>query len=235
LNGFSDKPPALPPLATADMVAGLYGAFGVLAALRDVERNGGAGQVIDLSLFESIFSLVASEAVKHKATGAVGIRNGNQAVNTAPRNVYLTADGKYLALSGSMQSMFERLARAIGLPDLIDNPMFATNDRRVRNCEALNVILQDYFGGRTLDENLAAMESAGVTVAPVLSMAELIDHPFVRGRGVLEDVEDRDLGSLPLHAPVPRLSGTPAGLRRPAPELGEHTEEILRFLEDARA
>ena len=101
LNGFPDKPPALPPLAMADMYAGLYAAFGTLAALRVVEA-GGHGQVADVSLFESMYSTLASEAVKFAATGERSERQGNQAVNTAPRNVYACADGRYVALSPSV-------------------------------------------------------------------------------------------------------------------------------------
>ena len=231
INGFPDKPPALPPLATADMVAGLYGAFAVLVAVREVEQNDGTGQIIDLSLFESIFSLVASEAVKHRVTGEVSFRSGNQSVNTAPRNIYMSADGKYVALSGSMQSMFERLIRTIGRPDLIEDPMFATNEDRIHNRDALDKILQDYFGTRTIANILEIMDEAGVTVAPVLSVADLMDHPFVIDRGVLEELADEDLGACPLNAPVPRLSSTPGGFRRPAPRLGEHTGEILQSLE----
>ena len=231
INGFPDKPPALPPLATADMVAGLYGAFAVLVAVREVEQNDGTGQIIDLSLFESMFSLVASEAVKHRVTGEVSFRSGNQSVNTAPRNIYMSADGKYVALSGSMQSMFERLVRTIGRPDLIEDPMFATNDDRIHNRDALDKILQDYFGTRTIANILEIMDEAGITVAPVLSVADLMDHPFVVDRGVLEELADEDLGACPLNAPVPRLSSTPGGFRRPAPRLGEHTGEILQSLE----
>ena len=231
INGFPDKPPALPPLATADMVAGLYGAFAVLVAVREVEQNDGTGQIIDLSLFESMFSLVASEAVKHRVTGEVSFRSGNQSVNTAPRNIYMSADGKYVALSGSMQSMFERLIRTIGRPDLIEDPMFATNDDRIHNRDALDKILQDYLGTRTIANILEIMDEAGVTVAPVLSVADLMDHPFVVDRGVLEELADKDLGACPLNAPVPRLSSTPGGFRRPAPKLGEHTGEILQSLE----
>ena len=230
LNGFPDKPPALPPLATADMIAGLYGAFAVLAALRNVEQGDGKGQVIDLSLFESMFSVMASEAVKYATTGAVSSRMGNQAVNTAPRNIYTCADGKFLALSGSMQSMFERLATTIGRPDLIDDSRFRTNDARVENQDRLDGILGEYFARSSLADNLKMAEEAGVTAAPVLDMAGLMSHPYFIGRGIMENVTDQRGGESLLPTPVPRLSHTPGGFSRPAPELGEHTEEILNEL-----
>ena len=230
LNGYPDRPPVLPPLAMADMMAGLYGAFGVMAAIRSVEQGQSKGQVIDLTLFESMFSTLASEAVKHKATGQVSMRSGNQAVNTAPRNVYVCADNLFVALSASVQSMFERLAKTIDREDLITDQRFCTNEARVKNRDELNTILQDFFGQRTRSENLALMEEAGVTLAPVLSVADLIDHPYINGRGIIQDVPDSDLGKAPIATPVPRLSHTPGAIKRPAPKLGEHTQEILQML-----
>lgn len=229
LNGFPDKPPALPPLAMADMIAGTYGAAGVLTALRVAERSG-RGQVVDLSLFEPIFSFIASEAAKTRLTGEATMRAGNQSTHTAPRNVYACADGGHVALSGSMQSMAMRILDTIGRPELKDDPRFATNDARVANRDALDAIIAAFIGARSTPDNLALFEAAGVTVGPVCSMAELLDHPYTRGRGVIVDVEDRDLGSLPMHAVVPRLSESPGGFRREAPTLGEHTQDILELL-----
>jgi crotonobetainyl-CoA:carnitine CoA-transferase CaiB-like acyl-CoA transferase len=229
LNGFPDKPPALPPLALADMIAGTYGAAGVLTALRVAERSG-QGQVVDLSLFEPIFSFIASEAAKTRLTGEASMRAGNQATHTAPRNVYACSDGGFVALSGSMQSMAMRLFETIGRPDLKDDARFATNDGRVANREALDELIGAFIGARSTEENLALFEAAGVTVGPVCSVADLLDHPYTRGRGVIVEVEDRDVGSLPMHAVVPRLSVSPGGFRRPAPAVGEHTAQILEEL-----
>ena len=230
LNGFADRPPTLPPLATADMIAGLYGAFGVLAALRAVEVNGGRGQVVDLSLFESIFSFVAAEALKFRLTGKVSMRAGNQAVHTAPRNVYATQDGRFLALSGSMQSMYERLVKAIGRPELVDDPRFRTNDDRVRHRDDLDAIIGGWIGSRSLEDNLAVLTAAGITVAPALTVADLLDHQYVQSRAVLTEQPDTDMGSAPLTTPIPRLSATPGSFRRQAPELGEDEEAILTEL-----
>jgi crotonobetainyl-CoA:carnitine CoA-transferase CaiB-like acyl-CoA transferase len=229
LNGFPDKPPALPPLALADMIAGTYGAAGVLTALRVAERSG-QGQVVDLSLFEPIFSFIASEAAKTRLTGEASMRAGNQATHTAPRNVYACSDGGFVALSGSMQSMAMRILETIGRPELKDDARFATNDGRVANREALDELIGAFIGARSTEENLALFEAAGVTVGPVCSVADLLDHPYTRGRGVIVEVEDRDVGSLPMHAVVPRLSASPGGFRRPAPAVGEHTAQILEEL-----
>ena len=226
LNGYPDKPPALPPLALADMIAGVYGAAGVLTALRAAEKHG-TGQVIDLSLFEPIFSVISSEAAKFQVTGEPTMRSGNQSAHTAPRNIYACSDGKYVAMSGSMQSMAMRILDAIGRPELKTDARFATNDARVRNKDELDGIIGAFIGSRTQEENLAIFEAAAVTVGPVCSVADLMAHPFITGREAIVHVEDRDLGSLPMHNIVPRLSVTPGTFRYPAPRVGEHTREIL--------
>lgn len=227
LNGWADRPPLLPPLAMADMVAGLYGASAVMAAVRVAETGKGQGQVIDLSLFEPIFSLISSEALRYHVSGKVTPRTGNQASHTAPRNIYECADGRFLALSGSMQSMAERIFDAIGRPELKTHPSFATNAARVRNREELNRIIGDFIGSRDLAGNLALFEGLGVTVAPVLGMDDILVNPYVNERGVVTRLPDEELGPIPMHNIVPRLSRTPGVFRRPAPKLGEHSQEIL--------
>jgi len=226
LNGFPDKPPALPPLAMADMIAGIYGAAGVLTALRSAEQTG-VGQVVDLSLFEPIFSLISSEAAKFQLTGRPTLRSGNQSAHTAPRNVYVCKDGKHIAMSGSMQSMAMRIFDTMGMPELKTDPRFENNDVRVENKDLLDGIIQEFVQGRTQEENLALFTQAGVTAGPVYSVADLIDHPYVAGREAIVDLPDADMGSVPMHNIIPRLSSSPGGFRRPAPELGEHNDAIL--------
>jgi crotonobetainyl-CoA:carnitine CoA-transferase CaiB-like acyl-CoA transferase len=229
LNGYPDRPPVLPPLALADMIAGVYGAAGVLTALRVAEKEG-RGQVIDLSLFEPIFSVISSEAAKFKVTGEATMRAGNQSSHTAPRNIYACSDARFVAMSGSMQSMAMKIFDTIGRADLKTDPNFSTNDARVKNRDELDAIIGQYIIARTQEENLKIFEAAGVTVGPVCSVADLMEHPFVTGREAIVEMEDRDLGSLPMHNVIPRLSETPGSFRRPAPRLGEHTQEILDAL-----
>lgn len=230
MNGHADKPPTLPPLALADMIAGLYGSAAILAALRSVEQGGGTGQVIDLSLFEPIHAMIGAEAAQIRLTGAPTPRAGNQSSHTAPRNVYQCSDDAYVAMSGSMQSMAERIFETIGHPELKADPRFVDNAARVANRDALDAIIAAFIAMRTQAENLALFEAAGVTVGPVCSVADLLEHPYVLGREAIVEVEDRDLGSLPMHNIIPRFSATPGAFRRPAPDIGEHNEEIRREL-----
>lgn len=226
MNGHPDKPPTLPPLAMADMVAGLYGAAAILAALRAVEISGAPGQVLDLSLFEPIHSLIGAEAAQIRLTGQPTPRAGNQSSHTAPRNVYQCADGAYVAMSGSMQSMAERIFDTIGRPELKSDPRFADNASRVRNRNALDEIIAAFIATRDQASNLALFEAAGVTVGPVCSVADLLEHPYVLGREAIIEIPDEELGTIPMHNIIPRFSATPPAFRRPAPALGEHTEEL---------
>lgn len=226
MNGHADRPPVLPPLALADMICGVYGASAAMIALRQVEVNQGAGQVIDLSLFESIYSVLGPEAANYRLNGVPTLRNGSRASNTAPRNIYRCRDGKFVALSASMQSMAEKLFQLMGRADLLDNPLFRTNSDRVRNNDAIDAIVADYVAGHSQAEILQLCEAAGVTVGPVFDASDLADNAFVREREVIVQLPDADMGLLPMHNIVPRLSGTPGKMRMPAPALGEHNAEI---------
>ncbi|MEA2880669.1 MAG: hypothetical protein QOF14_5865 [Hyphomicrobiales bacterium] len=226
-NGFADRPPVLPPLALADMIAGLYGSNAVLIALREIEQNSGQGQVIDLPLLDPIFSILGPEAALYQLTKKIEPRVGSRSNNTAPRNVYETRDGRFIAISASIQSMAERLYRAIGRADMIDDPRFRTNTDRVRNIDEADRPVADYIKARTLVENLALFEAAEVTAAPVYDIDQFIADPHVRAREIVTDLPDPEMGSVPMHAVVPRLSGTPGEIRFPAPALGEHNDAIL--------
>ncbi len=226
MNGFADKPPALPPLALADMIAGAYGAFAVALAIRHAERTG-AGQTIDLSLFEPILSILGPEAANHALTGVPTKRHGNRASNAAPRNAYACGDGQFVALSASMQSAAERLFKLMGRADLIDDPRFRTNTDRLRNIEELDFLIGAFMAARTRAEALELCDQAGVTVAPLYDASDLARDAYVAERECLVVVEDPEMGELPMHNVSPRLSKTPGAIRRPAPAVGQHNAEIF--------
>jgi formyl-CoA transferase len=225
-NGFEDREPVLPPLAMADMIAGLYGALATVVAVRDVEKNGGAGQVIDLSLLDSIFSILGPEAAIHRLSGKIRKRVGSASESTSPRNVYATKDGGWVAISASTQSMTERLFAAIGRADLNTDSRFKSNAERIKRRDEVDAIVGGFIGERTLAENIAFFEEAGVTAGPVYDIAQFLDDPHVQARGIVVDAPDDEMGETPMHAPVPRLSRTPGVLRTPAPAVGEHNDEI---------
>jgi crotonobetainyl-CoA:carnitine CoA-transferase CaiB-like acyl-CoA transferase len=229
-NGFADREPVLPPLALADMIAGLYGAFATVTAVRARERCEAPGQVIDLSLLEPIISILGPEAAAYTITREIKPRVGSGSNTTSPRNVYQTRDGKWIALSGSVQAMAERLFRLVGREDMIRDPRFKDNSSRIRHRDEVDAIVGGWIATQTRDEALKAFADAEVTAAPVYDVDELMDDPHVVDRGIFEALPDDELGWVQMHAPVPRLSATPAGYRRPAPRVGEHTWEILHEL-----
>jgi crotonobetainyl-CoA:carnitine CoA-transferase CaiB-like acyl-CoA transferase len=230
MNGFADREPVLPAFAMADAFAGLWGATATLTAVRAVEVGGGPGQVIDLSLIEPILAMLGPKAAEYRLTGRTTPRMGSRCTIQAPRDVYRTRDGKYLALSTGTQGMAERLFRAIGRPELNDDPRFRTNADRLAHRDEIERIVARFIGERTQAEALAFFETAEVTVGAVCDEADLAEHPYVHEREVLIEVPDDPAGSLPMHNVIPRLSVTPGALRRPAPALGEHNREILREL-----
>lgn len=230
MTGWEDKPPLLPPLALADMVSGLAGFGGVLSAVIARQNGSAKGQVVDLSLFEPLFGILGPWAAQFEATGKVPKRMGNSSDVAAPRNLYSTKDGKHIAMSASMQSMWEKLADSIGRPELKTDPRFESSLARIENQVELDAIIAEVMATRTLAENLEYFESQGVTVGPICDISDLIDHPYIRGREVLQDFEVEGMDRLPMHQSFPRLSETPGSVRSPAPKLGQDNSDILSEL-----
>lgn len=231
INGFADREPVLPPMYLADGVAGAYGAAATMVALREAERPGGRGQVIDLPLFDPLFALMGPQAANYRLTGQTKPRSGSRSTNSAPRNAYRCRDGKYVSLSGSTQGMAERILRTIGRADLIDDPRFRTNADRLRNVEELDRIIGEFIGRHDQAELVQMMEDAEVTVGPIYDIAQIMTDPHVVSREILADYPDDEVGELPMHHVVPRLLDTPGTVRTPAPRLGEHNREVLSWIE----
>ena len=229
-NGFADRAPVLPPLALADMIAGLYGAMAVMIALREVETKGGRGQVIDLSLLEPILSVLGPEALSYKVTGKAKERAGSGSNTSSPRNVYATSDGKWIALSASIQSMAERVFRVIGRDDMIEDPRFRTNPDRVKHRDQVDKIVGGWIAERDQAEVLDIFGKGEVTASAIYDITDIIADPHIRAREVLVDLPDKDVDLAPMHNVTPRLSESPGTFRLPAPSLGEHTGELLTEL-----
>ena len=226
-NGFPDREPVLPPMYMADSYAGLYGACGVLIALREVEVNAGKGQVIDLPLLDPVFTVLGPQAANHRLTGEVKPRTGSRSTNSGPRNAYRTKDGRYVALSASTQKMAERVFASIGRADLTDNPRYKTNAGRVKNAEELDAIIGAFIAQKTQSENVAFFEKAEVTIGPIYDITQILEDPHFIDREVIADYPDADMGEYPMHHVVPRLSETPGAIRSAAPGLGQHNRELL--------
>lgn len=229
INGFADREPVLPPMFMADAYAGLYGAAAAMIALRHAEATG-QGQVVDLSLFEPLFAMLEPQMANWRLSGERKPRTGSRSTNTAPRNVYRTRDGGWVALSCSTQATFVRLMASIGRPELAEDPRFRTNADRLRHVEAIDTVVREAVAALTLEEALARFDRDGVTIGPVMDVAALDGDAYLAGRGALVEVPDPEMpgGRLPMHGEVPRFSATPGVFRNPAPRLGADNRAVLR-------
>ncbi|HYH41567.1 MAG TPA: CoA transferase, partial [Burkholderiales bacterium] len=197
-------------------------------ALREVEVNGGKGQVIDLPLLDPMFAVLGPQAANFRLTGKVKPRTGSRSTNAGPRNAYLCKDGHYVCLSASTQKMAERVFSSIGRADLSDDPRYKTNEERVKHAAELDAIIGPFIAERTQAENVAFFEKAEVTIGPIYDISQIVEDPHMVGRELVADYPDPDMDAFPMHHVVPRLSGTPGSIRTLAPHLGEHNKALLR-------
>ena len=228
MTGEEKQAPLLPPLALADMVAGLTGFGAILMAILASKKNNIGGQVIDLSLFEPFFSILGPWAASYKISGKVPERIGNRSNVAAPRGIYKTKDNKYVSLSASMQSMWEKLALTIGSSDLIKDPRFLTNSDRLNNQDDLDKPISKFIKKYNREEVLYIFSKEGITVGPVLDISEIIEHPYINDREVLVDHYNKEYGNILMHQAFPRLSKTPGKVRHSAPLLGGDTDNVLK-------
>ena len=228
MTGEPNQKPLLPPLALADMVAGLTGFGAILMAIIASKKNQIGGQVIDLSLFEPLFSILGPWAASYKISGKIPPRMGNRSNVAAPRGIYKTKDNKFVSLSASMQSMWEKLAITIGAEELIKDPRFITNSDRLSNQDDLDDVISNFIKKFDRDPLLKLFSKEGITVGPVLDISEIIEHPYILDRNILIEHHNNEYGNILMHQAFPRLSKTPGKVKSSAPSIGENTNNILK-------
>jgi crotonobetainyl-CoA:carnitine CoA-transferase CaiB-like acyl-CoA transferase len=233
LTGEAGGPPMLPAFGLADSIAGIAASSAITMALyrRDAgARPSGVGQVIDLNLLEPIMTVVGPDPTYYQQLGVIGQRHGNRSTNNAPRNTYLTADSKWVAVSTSAQAIAERVMRMVGHPEVIDEPWFATGAQRAEHADLLDGYLGEFIAARTREEVLTEFAAAGAAVAPVYDAQDLAQDPHVRATEMLTMVPDDDLGEVLQHNVMWRMSATPGAIRFTGGRRGADTTEILRDL-----
>lgn len=227
LTGQPDGPPTLPAFGLADSIAGMAGVSAVAMALYHRDAGGGGGQVIDLSLLEPIMTAVGPAPTVYAKTGEVQERQGNRSSNNAPRNLYRTADGHWLAVSTSADAIAERVMRLVGHAEVIDEPWFATGAERAQHADLLDGYVGGWIRERTREEVVSAFNDAGAAVAPVYSAADLVADEQVQARQMLTAVEDPDVGTLLQHNVLFRMSDTPGEIRFTGRRHAADTDEVL--------
>jgi crotonobetainyl-CoA:carnitine CoA-transferase CaiB-like acyl-CoA transferase len=233
MNAHPGAPPTNPPLALADMIAGVHLALGVMIALRSQKRGERGGQELDLSLYEPLFGFMGADFLTHALSGVAPEPAGNEAHYTSPRNSYRTQDGKWVVLSASSQAPFERLLDLVERPDLKQAPGFRNNQERLQQSsrDVLNRIIGDWIKARPLSAVLEACEEAGVTIGPVYSMEDIARDPHYRARGSITSLFDpASERSIPFPETPIRLSATPGQIRFPGLPMGAANEVVLEDL-----
>lgn len=230
-TGDPASPPTLPGFPMGDSVAAAFTAMSVLAALH--ERNSapeGLGQEIDVSLYEPLFRLVDSQVVGYDQLGIIKERMGNRLPEDAPRNAYQTADGRWIAVSASSNRTWDRLASAIGRPELADDERFSSSSNRIRNSDKLDVILADWFAARNCDEAMDIMLASDVAAGPVMSIEDIFRDPQYLARENIVAVQDPDFGTIRMQGVVPRFTRTPGVVRCPGLAPGTHNAEVFQTM-----
>ena len=228
MNGFADRPPALPPFAMADTIAGVYGSTLALALLhRQRQSSNPSVQEVDLSLFEPLFSVLGPQAAEYQITGEVTPRSGSRTPTHAPRNVYQTQDGRWIALSAGMEGTLKRLFEGIGFPNGLDDPRFSSHEARLANIDELDGLIQNHLSKLDLAKALDFFKEMDITAGQVCDVSDLIDHPYVQEREMLVKTQLENGESVLIHAAPYKINGQRPPIRRAAPTLGQDNEKWL--------
>jgi crotonobetainyl-CoA:carnitine CoA-transferase CaiB-like acyl-CoA transferase len=224
MNGDPDGPPLLPPLALADGVTALATAFAVMVALRAREQTR-RGQIVDMSLIEPLMTLLGPQTAAWELLGELQPRSGNRSTHNAPRNVYRTADGAWVAVSASTTTVADRVLRLVGRSDLAEEPWFATGAGRVTHIDEVDAAVADWIAARPRDEVLAAFEAADAAIAPIYDARDILADPHFRARETITRVD-----GVPMTNVVARLSDTPGEIRFAGRDPGADTDAVLAEL-----
>ncbi|MGI5483293.1 CaiB/BaiF CoA transferase family protein [Streptomyces lavendofoliae] len=229
ITGEPDGPPTLPPFGLADSIAALATAYAVVTALH-ARATTGRGQVVDMAIIEPILMVLGPQPLWYDQLGYVQPRTGNRSRNNAPRNTYRTADGSWLAVSTSAQSVAERVMRLVGRPELIAEPWFAEGTTRARHADVLDEAVGGWIARHTRDEAMAAFEKAEAAIAPVYDIRDVLADPQYQALDTVTEVPDPELGPVRMQNVLFRLSETPGAIRWTGRPHGADTQDVLTEL-----
>lgn len=227
VNGFPDRPPVRPNLSMGDTLAGMHAVMGTLLALYNRQQHDSPGQVVDVSILESVYALLESVVPEYSATGEIRQPSGSTLTGIVPTNTYQCQDGKYIVIGGNGDSIFKRLMIAVGQPQMADDPRLADNPGRVKHESEIDSALSAWAASVRSAEALYILDKADVPSAPIYAVDDMYNDDHFKSRGMFETVVagDREIDVAAVH---PRLSATPGSTEWAGPELGQHTEEVLR-------
>ena len=226
ITGDPDGPPTLPPFGLADGITAQAAANAILMALYYRDARGGSGQVLDLAIIEPILTILGPQPIVYDQLGIVQTRTGNRSVNNAPRNTYCTADGRWVAVSTSAQTIAERVMRLVGHPEVIDEDWFASGADRAKHADLLDRYVGGWIAEHDLDEVIKRFEEAEAAVAPVYDISQIMDDPQFQALESIVSVDDPDLGSVKMQNVMFRMSETPGRVRWAGRGIGEDNQTV---------
>lgn len=229
-TGNSDSPPARVGVSLGDSLASMHAVMGALMSLLRVKTGQGDGQVVDVSLAESVFNVMESLVPEYAMLGHVRERSGGALPGIAPSNTYPTADGGYVVIAGNSDPIFKRLMTAIGRADLGDDPAFAHNDGRAAQSDLLDGAISAWSTQRPIEEVLRVLEAAEVPAGRIYSVADIVADPHYQARGMILDAQLPGGVETKMPGVVPKLSETPGVINWQGPSLGQHTQAVLTEL-----
>jgi crotonobetainyl-CoA:carnitine CoA-transferase CaiB-like acyl-CoA transferase len=222
-------------VSLGDSLASLHAVMGALMSVLRVKTGQGEGQVVDVSLVESVFNLMESLVPEYDLLGHVRERSGGALPGIAPSNTYPTRDGAYVVIAGNSDPIFKRLMNVIGRPDLAEDPAFAQNDGRAAQSALLDAAIAGWTSANSIENVLSALEETGVPAGRIYSAADIVADPHYQARGMILSAELPGGTQVKMPGIVPKLSDTPGEVRWQGPALGEHTSAVLAELGIAAA
>ncbi len=228
VTGFPDRAPVRMNLSIGDALASLHGVIGAMMALHHRNVNGGKGQVVDVALYEAVFNMMESTLPEFDMFGVVRERTGTNLTGIVPSNTYLSRDGQHVVIAANGDSIFKRLMNAIGRPDLANDASLSDNAGRAKRADELDNVIGAWASQHPVDEVLKVLDAAQVPNGKTYSIADIVRDPQYLARGMIRQHTLKDGTQLKLPGIVPKLSDTPGDTDWVGPDLGEHTEEILR-------
>ncbi|KHA51323.1 CaiB/BaiF CoA transferase family protein [Sulfitobacter geojensis] len=224
--GDPGSPPSRMGISIGDELAAIHAALGTVMAIHARERTG-RGQIVDSAIYEAVLNMMESLVTEHQVAGYVRERTGAILPNVAPSNVYETAEGKMLLIAANQDTVFKRLAAAMGQPELASDPRYATHSARGTSQAELDAKIEEWTKTIALVPLQALLEDHGVPCGLIYTAADMMEDPHFKAREAIVQVEHPEFGPISMQNVAPRLSDTPGSVRHVGPELGEHNDEIF--------
>jgi crotonobetainyl-CoA:carnitine CoA-transferase CaiB-like acyl-CoA transferase len=229
ITGYPDRPPTRVGISIGDSLSALYAVNGALMAVYHRDVNGtGEGQVIDVALYESVFSMMESTLPEFDRAGVIRERTGSTLPGITPSNTYMCGDGKYVVIGANGDAIFKRLMNAMGQEDVAEDPRFETNSKRSEHAEYLDSLIEDWTKSMPFDEVMTYLDNANVPAGAIYSIEDIVKDPHYHARQMIQEVKVEELGTtLKMPGIIPKMSETPGTIEWAGPKLGQHTNEVL--------